>query len=195
MKRFIGFAAALVLACPLAAAAQDKSPEALINDALQAAPESLRAGATVIEYDAQGNKKVLREGTNSIVCEPTDKDGFVRCYHKVMAPRNDFQAKLRAQGKSAKEIQEATTAATKDGTLKVIPYGTMMYRYTNDPKRIQRLWVMLVPGATPESTGLSTASQRDAALKGEGQPWLMLPGTPGAHVMIPINAKEPTSTK
>jgi hypothetical protein len=41
--------------------------------------------------------------------------------------------------------------------------------------------------ATPESIGVSTVSQRDAALKGEGLPWLMLPGTPGAHVMIPIN--------
>jgi len=41
--------------------------------------------------------------------------------------------------------------------------------------------------ATPESIGVSTVSQRDAALKGQGLPWLMLAGTAGAHVMIPIN--------
>ena len=54
--------------------------------------------------------------------------------------------------------------------------------------RIQNLWVMSLPNATPESVGVSTASQRDAALEGKGLPWMMLPGTPGAHIMIPINA-------
>ena len=63
----------------------------------------------------------------------------------------------------------------------------MSYRYSDDPKRIKLLWVMSVPNATPETIGVSTTSQRDAALKGAGQPWLMLSGTPGAHVMIPIN--------
>ena len=52
---------------------------------------------------------------------------------------------------------------------------------------IKRLWVMSVPFATPESIGVSTVSQRDGALKGQGLPWLMLAGTAGAHVMIPIN--------
>ena len=45
---------------------------------------------------------------------------------------------------------------------------------------------MSVPFATPESIGVSTVSQRDAALKGQGLPWLMLAGTAGAHIMIPI---------
>jgi len=37
-------------------------------------------------------------------------------------------------------------------------------------------WVVYTPYATPESTGLSTTP-------GPG-PWLMYPGTPGAHIMI-----------
>ena len=37
-------------------------------------------------------------------------------------------------------------------------------------------WVVYTPYATPESTGLSTKA-------GPG-PWLMYPGTPGAHIMI-----------
>ena len=52
-----------------------------------------------------------------------------------------------------------------------------------------------VPNATPETVGVSTTSQRDAALKGNGKPWLMLPGTPGAHIMIPINPGPNTGTK
>jgi hypothetical protein len=53
--------------------------------------------------------------------------------------------------------------------------------------RIQKLWVMSLPNATPESIGVSEGSQRDEALKGRGVPWLMLPGTDRAHIMIPIN--------
>ncbi|MBW8868060.1 MAG: hypothetical protein JF610_12155, partial [Acidobacteria bacterium] len=90
-----------------------------------------------------------------------------------------------------KEIQ----AATKDGRLKAPPFGTMSYRYSDDPGRIKLLWVISVPNATPDSVGVSTQSQRDAALKGNGRPWLMLPGTPGAHIMIPINPGPAGGTK
>jgi hypothetical protein len=38
-------------------------------------------------------------------------------------------------------------------------------------------WVIYVPFATPESTGLSTKPSDSA-------PWLMSPGTAGAHIMI-----------
>ncbi len=38
-------------------------------------------------------------------------------------------------------------------------------------------WVIYTPYATAESTGLSTKSA-------PGAPWLMYPGTPGAHIMI-----------
>jgi hypothetical protein len=44
-----------------------------------------------------------------------------------------------------------------------------------------------VPYATHEQLGLSTVSQRDGALKGHGLPWMMLEGTAGAHIMVPIN--------
>jgi len=90
---------------------------------------------------------------------------------------------LRAQKKSDKEIQDAVADAIKAGTLKV---GTMSYRLATKEGTIKRLWVMSVPYATPESIGVSTTSQRDAALKGQGLPWLMLAGTANAHVMIPI---------
>ena len=42
-------------------------------------------------------------------------------------------------------------------------------------------------GATPDTIGVTTASAREDALELRGTPWLMLPGTPGAHIMIPIN--------
>lgn len=159
-----------------------------ITQATLPLPEDLRAGATVYKYDPKtGDRIVLRKGTNTVECTPRGADGFTWCYNAVTAPRRDMSARLRAQGKSQKEIQEALDLAVKDGTLKPAPFGTMSYRLYGKKDRIQLLWVLSVPGATPESIGVSTGSQRDAALGGDGRPWLMLAGTPGAHVMIPIN--------
>ena len=190
MKSLAGVAAALVLLSPSAVRAADPvSVDALIAQAVRPLPEDLRAGATVLTYDpATGARKVLRQGTNTIECQPMNPaDGFTRCYSNVLAPRRDLEAKLRAEKKTDKEIQEAVAAAVKAGTLKNPPFGTMSYRLSKEDGRIKLLWTMSVPFATPESIGVSTVSQRDAALKGEGLPWLMLPGTAGAHIMIPIS--------
>ena len=190
MKRFVGLVGVLMLAnlIPVAAAAT-QSVEDQIAEAVLPLPGDLRAGATVVTYDPEtGSRKVLRQGANTLECEPRNTtDGFIRCYSNLMAPRHEMEAKLRAQKKSDKEIQEAVAEAIKAGTLKVPPFGTMSYRLATKEGVIKRLWVMSVPYATPESIGVSTASQRDAALKGRGLPWLMLAGTANAHVMIPIS--------
>jgi hypothetical protein len=145
-------------------------------------------GATVYKYDPKtGERIVLRKGTNAVECMPRGADGFTWCYNKVTAARRDFSAKLRAQGKKDEEVQAAVAEATKAGKLEPQPFGVMSYRLYGKTDRIQLLWVLSVPGATPETIGVSEGSQRDEAIKGDGRPWLMLPGTPGAHIMIPIN--------
>jgi hypothetical protein len=195
MKGVLGIAAALVLTSALAPAAQSQSVDARISEAVQILPADLRAGATVVTYDpATGDRHVLRQGTNFVECQPRMADGFTRCYNKSLGPRRDLEAKLKAEKKSDKEIQDAIAAATKAGTLKPSAPGMMSYRGYDKRDRIQNLWVMSLPNATPEAVGVSTASQRDAALEGKGLPWMMLPGTPGAHVMIPINPAVKTST-
>ena len=151
-------------------------------------PEDLRAAATVYKYDAKtGRRIVLREGANFVECMPRGENGFTWCYNKVSAARRDFAAKLRAEGKSAKEVQAAVAEAVKAGKIPATPFGTVSYRLYGKKDRIQLLWVLSVPGATPESIGVSAGSQRDASIGGDGRPWLMLAGTPGAHIMIPIN--------
>ncbi len=197
MKAFIGVAALVMLVSPVAVSqASAQSNEDKIKEAVQPLPDDLKAGATVVTYDEKtGERVVLRQGTNFIECQPKAKDGFVRCYNKVLVPRRDMEAKLHAQGKSDKEVTAAVQAALKSGQLKQPPFGTISYRYSDDPGRIKLLWVISVPNATPEQLGISTASQRDAALKGNGKPWMMLPGTPGAPIMIPINPGPATATK
>jgi hypothetical protein len=195
MKKVMLAVSAIVLSGSLMSAGQPPpSAERQITEAVQILPEDLRAGATVVTYDAGGARKVLRQGTNFIECQPRMADGFSRCYNKALAPRRDLEAKLRAEKKNDEEVTKAVAAAVQAGTLPPSPKGMMSYRDYDKRDRIQHLWVMSLPNATPESVGVSTASQRDAALEGKGLPWMMLPGTPGAHIMIPINPPAKSST-
>lgn len=180
------FLGAVALGIPARTVAQ--SADARVTEAVKILPDDLQSGATVVTYDtATGERKVLRQGTNYIECQPRGADGFTRCYNNALAPRRNLEAKMRAQKKSDEEVSAAVAAAVKEGTLPKPAVGMMSYRGYDKPDRIMNLWVMSLPNATPESVGVSTTSQRDAALKGNGLPWMMLPGTPGAHVMIPIN--------
>lgn len=189
MKGFMRMAAAVLAASPLlAGTTAAQSVDALVAEAVQILPEDLRAGATVVTYDATtGSRKVLRQGTNFLECQPRMADGFTRCYNKSLGPRRDLEAKLRAEKKADQEVSSAIAAAMKAGTLPPASPGMMSYRGYNKPDRIQNLWVMSLPGRSPESVGVSTATQRDTALAGNGLPWMMEPGTPAAHIMIPIN--------
>ena len=83
--------------------ASGHTPEEKISQAIKALPESMRAGASVVEYDAMGYRTVLREGTNSLVCEPDDStvESFrVTCYHQNRIARLNFERQLAASGKS-----------------------------------------------------------------------------------------------
>src|SRR5436190_755368 len=198
MKRIASLIVLLVATSPVAAdvAYAQQSKDAQIAEAVKPLPDDLKAGATIVTYDAKtGARQVLRQGANYIECQPKMADGFIRCYNKTLAPRRDMEAKLRAQGMKDEDVTKEIQKATADGKLKPPPFGTVSYRYSDDPGRIKLLWVISVPNATPEMLGISTESQRDAALKGNGKPWMMLPGTPGAHIMIPINPGPNTGTK
>ena len=113
MKKSIGVLAVLALASPWMAAAQTPTAEAQIAEAVSILPDDLRAGATVVTYDATtGERKVLRQGTNFLECQPKMADGFERCYQQVVraAPRSRGEAHA-PQKKSEKEVSEAIAAA------------------------------------------------------------------------------------
>src|SRR6516162_4701573 len=156
MQRLLGLTAALLVTSPFVVThAQTPAVSAQIAEAVQILPQDLRAGATVVTYDkATGARQVLREGTNFLECQPRMDDGFTRCYNKALAPRRDMEARLKAEKKSDKEIQEAVAAAIKAGTLKAPPTGMMAYRGYDKRDRIQNLWVMSLPNATPDSAGV-----------------------------------------
>lgn len=186
MQKYFAVFVTVVVAGALAApaAVQAQSVDQQIADAVLPLPEDLKAGATVITYDPDtGDRIVLREGTNHVECQTPDMEAMqTSCYGKGAAPWQDRMAKLKAEGH-----ENPFRAAAADETLPAIPFGTMAYNLRHDDRRIKLLWVMIVPGATPESIGVSTVTERNDGLAGKGRPWLMLAGTPAAHIMIPIN--------
>jgi hypothetical protein len=184
------------LLMPMAALAQatDAAPkiasaEEQISSTILAAPEERRAGAAVLGYDAQGKLVTLRPGSNDLICladKPSDTRFSAACYHKDLEPFMARGRELEAQGiKGSERNEKYRWKEIKEGTLKMPKEPRMLYvlsgkGYDAASGKVidgSLRWVVYVPFATAESTGLSTKSKR-------GEPWLMDAGTPGAHIMI-----------
>ncbi len=182
---------ALCASTPLLA----QTNEEMIAQAIRPLPDDLKEGATVYRYDpATGERIVLRQGNNQVECRPKDEEGFTRCSPTANASRSDLSARLRAQGLSDEEVNAALADAEQKGLINPRIFGALSYRLYDEPDRIQLLWIVSVPNATPEQLGMPTGAQRSNAIAGHGTPWMMEPGTPGAHLMIPINGT-PLSNK
>ena len=155
-------------------------------------PEEFRAQATVVRYNEEtGARAVLRQGSNMMECQPRSATtGFTRCYHQVAGGEQDLRARLQAEEMSDEAIQATVTEAMAQGDIGTAPFGSMMYRLYEQDDRLKLLWVIRLPDASSQQTGMPTGSQRDNSLAGRGRPWMMREGTPAAHLMIPINGTE-----
>jgi hypothetical protein len=177
----------VVFACA-AAAADAPSAQAQIAGAVLAAPAELRDGAAVLGFDAHGGRVQIREGKNELICLATDpaKTAFnVACYHKDLEPFMARGRELLAQNVTGakrneirfKEVEEGKLAMPKEPRTLYVLTGTNFDAASGKVQDPYLRWVIYVPFATPQSTGLSTKASDSA-------PWLMSPGTAGAHIMI-----------
>jgi hypothetical protein len=179
----------LIAACACAATAADvPSPQVQIAGAVLAAPAELRDGAAVLGYNAQGGRTQLREGKNEMIClasDPTKTAFNVACYHKDLEPFMARGRELLAEKVTGakrtevrfKEIADGKLAMPKAPRTLYVLTGTSFDASTGKVQDSYLRWVIYVPFATTESTGLSTKAS-------DGAPWLMAPGTAGAHIMI-----------
>lgn len=170
------------------ALAQAPAADVQIAGAVMAAPEEYRAGAAVLGWNEKGERAWLREGKNEMVCLATDpsKEGFnVSCYHKDLEPFMARGRELITQKVPNAQRNEIRYKEIADGKLKMPKEPRTLYVLTGKSfdaaaakvEGAYLRWVVYIPYATPESTGLSTKP-------GESVPWLMYPGTAGAHIMI-----------
>lgn len=181
---------ATLLGSPSSAEAQVPPADVQISGALQAAPAMERDDATVFGFLDDGSLTTLRQGGGSLICladDPNREGWDVACYHESLDPFMARGRELRAQGVTdSGELAQRRWAEADAGTLAMPEEPAMLYVLTGDAfdadsNSVQNSfirWVVYTPWATTQSTGLS------AQPTAPGAPWLMFPGTAGAHIMI-----------
>ena len=182
--------AAVLLACAGSAGAQVPPAEVQIAGAVSAAPEAMRATATVLGYGKGPGLVTLRQGTGEMICladDPSDDRWQVSCYHRDLEPFMRRGRELKAAGVSRGQEDSARLAEVKSGALKMPDGPRALFNLYASKDSVDQatglahapagLQVVYIPYATQESTGLPVTP-------GDGLPWIMYPGKPWAHIMI-----------
>ncbi|WP_299707883.1 hypothetical protein [uncultured Pontibacter sp.] len=193
MKKY--FVIALMALVGYGTQAQTTMPatEVQIKTAVLAAPADMREGATVLGYNQKGEVVTLRKGTNELVCLADDPNqpGFsVSCYHRDLEPFMARGRELRIAGKKSDEIFDTREKEAKSGKLTMPKQPTSLFVYSAPEEQINMRtgevadgylrYVVYIPWATAESTGLPLKPDKGSV----AMPWIMHPGTHGAHIMI-----------
>ena len=178
------------------------SPEVQIKLALLSAPEDKRDSATVYGYSPDNKFMLLRQGTNELICladDPTEGGFSVACYHRDLEPFMARGRELKKLGKTGQDIFKTREEEVKSAKLQMPKQPTTLFVYTaakNDYDSVRGevkngylRSVVYIPYATAESTGLPLKPA------GPGLPWIMNPGTHGAHIMINPPAQKPMDKK
>ena len=110
-----------------------------------------------------------------------------------------YGREMRAKGKNHEEVDSLRIVAIKEGKFKMpdgpaalysLTGGSDAFDYTTGTVRKARpLYVVYIPYATRASTGLS----KEPVSK--GAPWIMEPGKPWAHIMVPTERMVGTQTE
>jgi hypothetical protein len=191
MYRNLVLIAVGLMAAPQVAAPQEKTDDRVIAEAVSALPEPMRDGAAVMAH-RDGELVMVRKGSNAMICLADDpaRDGWhVACYQKDLEPFMARGRELRAQGVTERpEIDRVRLAEIESGKLAFPDGPSTLYSLfadegafdatTGEAEGAGGLYVIYVPYATEESVGISVVSSRE-------RPWLMFPGKPWAHIMIP----------
>jgi len=180
MKRiallFIGLVAA-------SAGAFAQAEDPAISTALLAAPDNLRAAATVVKWSPDHTYVTLRKGTNRLVCY--DRSGFplqqpfsLECTSIANLDRVAQNMKAEALGDKMKS-EAMLNAEEKDGTRVKPEFGSVWYHLMGADKEHARPHMTIaVPGATMQTLGLPENGRN-------GGVWIMNAGTTTAHLMTP----------
>ena len=161
------------LAAPLQTAAQDH--DAMIHNALSAAPESVAADATV----ALPTGEVLREGSNGFVCFPDDPNADGNSPMCLDAQWQAWAGAWMSQ-QDAPDVSGLGVGYMLKGDFPASNTDPFATGPTDDNE-----WmidggphVMLIVADPAELEGISTDPNN-------GGPWVMWKGTPYVHLMIP----------
>lgn len=153
-------------------------------------PKAFQSGATVLGFNAAHKLVKLRAGKGVMTClapDPKDDKFHVACYHNSLEPFMARRRALRDGGANENKVDSVSYAEIESGKLKMPkaaalwqetgPWNAVDFKTLTASSAVMPMYVLYMPYATAESTGLPD----QPVAKG---PWLMLPGTPKAHVMF-----------
>ncbi len=158
-----------------------QAPAGEIEKAVLAAPANQREAAMVVKWNADFTHQTLREGKNRLVCydrsgQPGQQPFSIECTSVANLDRVAQNLRFEAQGDKRQALLDA---AEKDGTRVKPEFGSVWFNLSGpDQARARAHMTVAVPGATPESLGLSDNNRQGGA-------WIMNAGTSTAHIMIP----------
>ena len=155
-----------------------------IDSALMAAPNRAKDDATVVDWDASGNRVVLKQGSNGMVCydrsaNPGTRDFAVQCTDEGNLPRVEQTLKAYTDGGSRADGEKLLDAMEANGTRIAPVYGSIWHTMNgNDAVSAGTHITIAVPGATAESLGIPDSGNATVM-------WIMNAGSSTAHIMVP----------
>jgi hypothetical protein len=160
--------------------------DTIIKSAMSAAPQAIAEGATIISVSSDGKIQVVRKGTNNFTCmadnpETPGPDPMCMDQNAVEWATAWIEHKEPPKGKIGfmYMLSGGTDASNTD------PYATKPDPNSN--------WVetgphVMVVGAKGMMEGYPREAKPDTS-----QPYVMWPGTPYEHLMLPVQSPEKSS--
>ena len=159
-----------------------KTEPAYIAKVKTAAPASVVNNATITMPQADGSSRTIQTGSNGFTCF-IGNDGTPEC--------DDENAMEWRKALMAKQ-----TPPNKIGFIFMLDGDTGTSNHDSAERHTHQHWVqtgphvMIVGGAARE---MLSAYPRDLDVKDPTQPYVMFPGKPNEHLMIPVHS-EPLTT-
>lgn len=160
-------------------AAEPMSDEQMIKSAMSAAPPAVAKDATIVAIEKDGKTRVLRKGSNAFTCIPDNPN----------SPGPDpMCGDKNAMEWAQAWMEKKEPPANKVGFLYMLEGGTDASNtdpYATAPSAGNN-WIetgphVMIVGATKMMEGYPRDAKPDTS-----KPYVMWPGTPYEHVMIPV---------
>lgn len=174
--RYLPLALFVLTGIPAVANADDK--QAMLDDALSAAPPSLREKVTVMDWE----NNVLQKGSSAYTCFPTPPQLKGTAPMCMDGPWMAWaQAWMKKEPVETKTIGISYMLAGDGGASNIDPYA--------EGETADNQWVVEGPHLmiiTPDKTLLDSLPTDP----NNGGPYVMWKGTPYEHIMVPVGPRK-----
>jgi hypothetical protein len=147
----------------------------LMDKLKDAAPAAVLKGATILKMGADGQMKVIQAGTNGWTC--MDPGGAPMCADEAAM---EWAKAWRAKGPAPQKLGFIYMLNGDNGASNTDPYAT---QETPDNNWIKTGSHVMIVGA--EAKSMMQGYPRDAK-PDPTKPYVMWPGTPYEHLMLPV---------